>query len=557
MSDLRRLLALLRPYAGWIALGVLASLATLLANVTLMATSGWFISAMALAGAAHTSMNYFTPAALIRACAMLRSGGRYGERLITHDATLRLLTGLRVWLYAQLGPLAPARLQGFRSGDLLSRLRADVDTLDHLYLRILAPALTAIIGGLALCAYLLRYDLHLALLLALFLALAGVAVPAATQRLAEAPGRGRVHGAALLRSAAVDLVQGLGELQVYGAAQAQAYQIARLGRELTDHQTRLAGLAGLSQGSVGLAAQLAMWLVAWHTIPLAQQGHLAPPDLALLVLLTLAAFETVASLPGAFQALGETRAAARRVWELVDTKPAVTDPPGPSPTPMGFGLSLSGVGFHYPGDSAPVLDGIDLEIPEGGRLGIVGESGSGKTTLLHLLAGFWAPNRGQIRLGGQPLEAFRGADLRRHLAVVAQDSHLFTGTVRDNLLLAVPEADAGALEQACRAAQVHDFLSGLLEGYDTWIGEAGLTLSGGEARRLVIAQALLKDPPVLLLDEPTEGLDPATEQALLRALDRLMTGRTVLLITHRPAALGLMDRVLTLHGGRLHDAAPS
>lgn len=394
MKDLWRLLPLIRPYAGWIALGILLSRSTLIANVTLMAVSGWFIASMAIAGAAGVSMNYFTPAAIIRACAIVRTGGRYGERLVTHEATLRLLAGLRVWLYERLEPLAPAGLQRYRSGDLLSRIRADIDALDSFYLRILAPTVTAILGALVFILFLLAYDSRLALILAAFLLLAGGGIPWLARILGDAPGRRVVALKSDLRSTIVDGVQGLVELQGYGAADAQAARIAGLSQQLAHEQQRLSGITGLSKGTLGLSANLAMWLLVWTAIPLVQDGVIAPPELAMLTLFTLAAFEAMIPLPAAFQAIGETQAAARRVLEIADTKPQVSAPQCPAPLPRGFGIALKGVHFTYPDVDRPALVEIDLDCPEGAKVAIIGPTGSGKTTLINLLLRFWAPERG-------------------------------------------------------------------------------------------------------------------------------------------------------------------
>ena len=551
MTGPGRLLVLLRPYAGWMVLGILLSLVTLMANLTLMAISGWFIASMAIAGAAGASMNYFTPAAVIRACAIARTLGRYGERLVTHDATLRLLSGLRVWFYRHLDPLAPARLQQFRSGDLLSRIRADIDTLDNFYLRTLVPTVTAVLASAAACLFLLGYDARLSLILLVFLLLGGVGVPWIARYLGDLAGRRLVTLKSELRAAAIDGVQGLAELQAYGAATAQADRIEVLSRALAREQQRLSSLSGLSQGALGLTANLALWLVVWTAIPLVQKGTISPPDLAMLALFTLAAFEAVAPLPAAFQSLGETWAAARRVQEILDAEPQVIDPPSPASLPRGRSVSFEGVTLTYPGAARPALSNIDLHIPQGAKVAILGPSGSGKTSLVNLLIGFWAPDRGRITLGGTDIAALGGEEVRRQIAVVSQHTHLFSGTIRDNLLLARPDAHQAELERACRTAEIHGFIAAQPEGYDTQVGEAGVALSGGQARRLAIARALLKDAPILILDEPTEGLDGPTALALMKTLNELMADRTVLLITHRPEGLDRMDEIRVLHQGLL------
>jgi ATP-binding cassette, subfamily C, bacterial CydC len=250
--------------------------------------------------------------------------------------------------------------------------------------------------------------------------------------------------------------------------------------------------------------------------------------------------------------LGAGLTAARRLFAIVDAPPAVSEPPGPAPRPAGFDLHLRGVRFAYPGGARrPALDGIDLDLPAGRRVAVVGPSGSGKSTLFNLLLRFWAPDAGEIRLGGHDLADYAGEDLRRQFALVSQQTHLFNTSIRENLLLARPDASQAEIEAACRAAQVHDFIRALPAGYNTWVGETGVRLSGGEARRIAVARALLKDAPILLLDEPTEGLDAPAERALLQAVGTLMTGRSVLLVTHRPWGLEAMDEVLTLDAGRI------
>jgi ATP-binding cassette subfamily C protein CydC len=551
MTELSRLWTLFQPYRGWVLGGFLVALLTLVANVALMAVSGWFITAMAVAGASGVAMNYFTPAALIRGSAIGRTAGRYLERLINHEATLRQLAGLRVWFYQHLEPLAPARLQQYHSADLLSRIRADIDALDNLYIRVLVPVLVAATAGLGFFLFTALYDLTLALLLLTMLLIAGVLLPWAARRLGTGPGRRMVAAESELRQLAIDGTQGLSELLVYGAADAHARRLDAASRALIADQDRMSRIAGIGQGAVGLSANLTLWGMLWLGIPLVADGSLAPPQLAMLALFALAAFESVAPLPLAFQQLEATLTAARRLFAIVDAEPAVVDPPGPSPRTRDNGIEIRNLRFSYPGADRPALDGLDLDLAEGRRVAIVGATGSGKSTLLNLLLGFWRQDAGTIRLGGEPLSAFRGDDLRARIALVSQHTHLFDASIRENLLLAAPDAPQGRLEQACETAQIHDFIAALPEGYDTWVGETGVRVSGGQARRIAIARALLRDAPILLLDEPTEGLDAATERALMDAVRVLMRGRSTLLITHRPVALADMDEILVMQRGRI------
>ena len=548
----RRLLGLASPYRGWFALGALCAVLTQLASVGLMAVAGRFIAAMALAGAAGVLLNYFLPAALIRLFAILRTGGRYVERVVTHEATFRLLAQLRTWFFRQLEPLAPARLAQHRGSDLLERIQADIDTLQNAYLRLLVPVAVAVAGMLAV-AIVLAFTMPQAVLPVIaVMAFAGVAVPLAMRRLGEAPGAARIEARAALRVAVIDGLQGMAELQVYGAGPMQARRIDALTRTLNLQQLRLARLSGLSGATVGLAASLAMWGVALWGVAMVSRGTLGPAELPMLALFVLASFDAIGPMPAALQQLGETFGAARRVFELVDARPEVLEPQGASPLPRDAGITMRGVRMRYDTDGAWALDGLDLDLPPGRRVAIVGPSGAGKTSIVQLLLRFREYQEGDVRFGGHDLRSYRGDDLRSRIAVVSQDTYLFDTTILENLRIGNPQAGDEEVVRAARAAQIHDFIVSLPEGYRTYAGEAGARLSGGQARRIAIARALLKDAPILLLDEPTEGLDPRTERALVESIETLMAGRSVLVITHRLAYLGEhVDEVLVLERGRV------
>jgi ATP-binding cassette subfamily C protein CydC len=553
MSDLPRLLRLFRPYVAWLLLGVFLSFITVLANVALMALSGWFITAMAIAGVAGVSMNYFTPAALIRAAAIVRTGGRYAERLVTHEVTLRLLAELRVWFYRKLEPLAPAGLEAYRSGDLLSRIRADIDTLDNVYLRLLVPAAVALLATLVFTAILSWYLPMLALVEGLLLLLAGVGVPWLVNRLGNTAGRQKAELTAQLRAALVNDVQGMGELLMYDAAARHAAHIQALSQHLAQRQRTLSGLSGVSQGALGLCANLAMWATIVIAVPMVSERALAAPELAMLALFALASFEAVMPLPLAMQTLGESLAAARRIFSLADSRPAVAEPAEPLPMPETFVYRFESVNFRYRPDSADVLRDVSLQLAPGRKLALIGATGCGKSTLVSLLLGLRAASGGNLLLNEQPLGLYSGEAVRAHIAALSQHTHLFNTTIRDNLLLARPDADQQAIERACEVASIHKFIAALPDGYDTVTGETGVRLSGGQARRVAIARALLKNAPLLILDEPTEGLDPETARHLMANIIAHVEARrqSLLLISHRLQGLQRMDEILVMVGGRV------
>ncbi|HFE36822.1 MAG TPA: thiol reductant ABC exporter subunit CydC [Gammaproteobacteria bacterium] len=546
-----RLLKLFAPYWKWMALGILLSFITLISNVALLALSGWFITAMAIAGVAGVQMDYFSPAAGIRGLAIARTSSRYGERVVTHEATFRLLAQLRHWFYLHLEPLAPAGLQAYRSGDLLSRIRADIDTLENVYLRILSPMILGMIGSLLVVLFLTQYHSDIALIVLGCLVMAGVLIPLLLNRRSKSVGERMIDTAADLRTATIDSVQGMGELLVYGATKEQTQHMTQLSEQLLSDQDTMAKYAGISQGALGFFANIAMWSTLVIAIPMVAAQTLSPANVTMLTLFTLASFETILPLPLAFQMLPETLKAARRIFAISDTQIPIADPKTPSPTPKQLDIEFEDVSFRYHDNSNDVLQHINLSIPYGKKIAIIGSSGSGKSSLVNLLVRFWQPQTGTITLGDEPLNHYQGDDLRRYFSVVGQQSHLFNSTLRGNLLLANPDASDEALEHACKTAQIHDFIISQPDGYQTWVGEAGLKLSGGQARRLGIARALLKDAPILILDEPGEGLDAPTEKALLDAVMAWAdeARKTVILITHKKAGIGLVDEVVRLEFG--------
>ncbi|WP_413207406.1 thiol reductant ABC exporter subunit CydC [Rhodospirillum sp. A1_3_36] len=546
MKSLFHLLALLKPYWHWVLAGILLSLVTMLANIALMATSGWFITAMGLAGVAGVTMNYFTPAALIRACAILRTGGRYLERLVTHEATFRLLAALRRWFYDHLEPLAPGGLEAYHSGDLAARLQGDIDRLQGIITRVITPIIA---GGLAaaLClVFVARYDLRLALVLAVLLALAGLGLPLLVWTLGRKPGREAVESAAVLRVQAVDHVQGMAELLAFSADEDHRARFLEENRRWTRAKTATASLTQVGQAGSGLLANLALWSALVLTLPLAVGGGLARPDVVMLALLAMALFETVAPLPAAFLGLTDLLASAHRLFAISDRAPNPVPRAGEvGPTPERCSLSLERVTFGYH-LRQPVLEDFSLTLAPGERVALVGPSGAGKSTVVALLTGLRMPTAGRIILAGQSAREWDPEARRRLFAVAPQDARLFTGSLRENLTLGDPMAGEEAIARACRTTLLEEVLAALPEGLETPVGAAGATLSGGQARRIGVARALLKPTPVVILDEPTEGLDPAMGRDLLIRVLADLGGRSLLVITH-DAVDGLdFDRVITV-----------
>jgi ATP-binding cassette subfamily C protein CydC len=511
---------------------------------------------MSLAGASGATMNYYLPAAAIRVLAITRTGGRYGERLLTHDATLRALVGLRVWLFRRLVPLVPARLSALRSGELFARLRADVDALEHFYLAVVVPVAVAVLGLLLVLLLALSVLPSAALVLLTAALLAGGLLPAWTRRRAADDAAAAVRESATLRGMLIDALRGHAELLAWGRAQAHAARIAALDARLAQRRRSVERWQAVGGSSAELLAQ---WTIpALLVVGLAgvRDGGLSGTQLVMMVLLCLAAFELIAPLPEALAQWQATLTSARRVFELVDARPAVIEPARPAPIPAASAIRFERVRLRYAPDAPWALDGVDLELAQGERLAIVGESGAGKSSLVAALQKFYPLQEGRIVFGGRSLDELCGDDLRRRIAVIDQRTALFNVSLLDNLRLAAPDASVGQIERAVHEAQLDAFVASLPDGYETVLGEGGSRVSGGEARRIAIARALLQDAPVLVLDEPIEGLDAQTAQQLYRALATATRGRSVLLITHRLQGLAkLADRVVVMRAGRIAGAS--
>jgi thiol reductant ABC exporter CydC subunit len=547
MTALRRLLLLAAVPRKRVALAVLLGALTILCGVGLMATAGYLISR----AAERPAILSLTVAIVgVRVFGLARPVARYLERLSSHDLAFRALGGARYRVYERIEPLAPAQLRGDRQGDLLSRLVADVDSLQNLHLRGIGPPLVAVAAGAVSVAVAAAILPAAGLVLAIGLVAAGLAVPAVGGLAARRGGR-EAAARGELTAELIETLAGSAELAAYGRQDDRLHRIYSADRGLV----RLARRAALADGAAdGLRLVLTGATVA-GVLAVAVSAHasggLDRVLIALLALLALASFEAIQPLGEAARELGETVAAGRRLLELIDREPAVTNPEEPLPMPAGpFTVALEGVRARYAPGEPPALDGFTLRLDPGRRIALVGPSGAGKTTVTNLLLRFLDPERGRVTLGGSDLRAYRQEDVRGAIAVAGQDAHLFSTSIRDNVRLARPGASDQELEQALDAARIGDWVRSLPDGLDTLVGEEGRELSGGQRQRIALARALLAEAPVLILDEPTAHLDEPTAERLLEDILAASGDRTVLLITHRPEGLDLVDEVVVLDGGK-------
>lgn len=550
MRALLPYLALYKRHKWMLTLGIVLAIVTLLASIGLLTLSGWFLSASAVVGVAGLySFNYMLPAAGVRGAAITRTAGRYFERLVSHDATFRVLQHLRIYTFSKLLPLSPAGLARFRQGELLNRVVADVDTLDHLYLRVISPLVGAFVVIVVVTLGLCTLDVPIALTLGGIMLLTLFLLPPLFYRAGKPTGENLTRLRGEYRQQLTSWLQGQAELTLFGAS--QRYRARMESTELNWHeaQRRQSELTAFSQALMmligGFAVVAMLWMASGGVGGNTQPGAL----IALFVFCALAAFEALAPVTGAFQHLGQVIASAVRITQITEQEPEVQFHTQQTAVPAQVALQLQDITFAYAGQTQNALEGINLSVSAGARIALLGRTGCGKSTLLQLLTRAWDPQHGNILFNDVPLREFSEHALRKTVSVVPQRVHLFSATLRENLRLAAPEASDDVLSAMLERVGLHKLLEN--DGLNSWLGEGGRQLSGGELRRLAIARALLHDAPLMLLDEPTEGLDATTESQILDLLANAMVGKTVIMVTHRLRGLASFDQIIVMDNGHI------
>lgn len=543
---LRRLLVLADAPRKRLALAITLGTVAVLSATGLLAVSGYLISRAAEQPPVLSLMSVIV---FVRLFGVLRPLSRYLERLTSHDVAFRTLGTLRARLYTRIEPLAPAGLASFRRGDLLSRMVADVDALQDLYLRGLLPPLIALAGSVVAVTAAALFLPLAALILTVGLLVQGLVVPALAGRLNRSAGRRQAGARAALSAELVETLRAAPELVVFGAAAEREERIAAADRELDRVARRDAWTAGLGDALGVLVTGVTVAAVAVVAVAAHDAAELDRVLIAMLTLLAMGAFEATQPLAEAARRLSGVVAAGRRVLELTDREPVVRDPEQPLPAPpRDAELVFTDVRARYAPEEPLALDGLDLRLAPGRKVALRGPSGSGKTTAVNLLLRFMDPERGRITLAGADLRDFSQADVRRHVAVCGQDAHLFNSNIRENVRLARPDATDDELRDAVERAGLGDWVDELADGLDTMVGEEGAELSGGQRQRIALARALLADAPVLVLDEPSAHLDDETAHRVIDdAFDAAAADdRAVLLITHRGEGVDRCDEVVQL-----------
>lgn len=564
MKDLRWIIREFLPFWPRVLLALLLSTLTISSHIGLMATSSYLLARAALQ---PPILDLMVTIVGVRFFGIARAVFRYLERLVSHDLTFRVLSRLRVLVYEEIEPLAPAQLVELRSGDLLSRIVGDVEVQQNLFLRVLAPLIVAILVLLGYGVFLAGFDQRLSFLLAGFFLAAGVVIPFLIRALSRDAGNHRVEAKARLHILVLDMLQGMPELLTFGQSERILQELKGTQNELNQADRKLAKTSGIANALMGVTMNLGMWSVLVLGIFLVEKGQLHGLYLGMLALGVLSSFEAVNPVPTSLQLLEENQAAGQRLRlttqgkvNLCRKKDSGCDSETSScgeidklrlPFPEKLGIEFKEVGFRYNQEEPWALKDVSLTIPYKKKVGIVGQSGAGKSSLVNLLLRFWDCGQGEILLGGLNIKDLDVDDVRAQFGVVTQRTHLFHATVKENLLLAKPKATDEELYEATQRAKIHDFILSLPQGYDSLIGEEGMKLSGGQQQRLAIARVLLKNAPILILDEATNGLDPVTERGVYEEISSLMQGRTTLVISHHLGVIKDMDEIYVLDKGNV------
>lgn len=541
--------------------GIILMITSLAASIGLLTVSGWFLAATAMAGVGSL-FNFFYPSASVRGLAIGRTVARYFEKLVTHDATFRVLAKLRVQIFSKIIPLSPAILNRYRNSDLLNRLVADVDTLDNLYLRLIAPFISAIVVISCITLGLSFFNMPLALGIGVTLFVLLLAIPAIFYRLGTVFGAKLTASKAQYRTQFVEFIQSQAELLLFNAKDNLIQKMQSTEKQWQNYQQRESNLSGLSTalllGCNGILLVVVLWCAANVDFAVAEYNNAV---IGLFALSTLAAFEILMPLGAAFLHIGQIVASAERLQDITTQKPAVEFIGNATFMNSAPVFTIKNVSFTYPDRTDIAIENMNLTIHQGQKIAILGKTGSGKSTLLQLLVRHYEPNQGQLYLAGNPISDYSEQTLRQNICFLTQRVHIFSDTLRYNLQIAHQETIAD--EKMHEVLQLVG-LGKLLEqdqGLDLWLGDGGRPLSGGEQRRLGLARVLLNQAPILLLDEPTEGLDRETERQILRLIFAHSQNKTLIMVTHRLTAIeqfdwiGVVDNAQLIEQGTYFDLA--
>ncbi|MFM9413270.1 thiol reductant ABC exporter subunit CydC [Peptococcus simiae] len=544
------LLQMLKPMRYRIILGALLVALTVFGNVGLLATSGVLLTRAALKPELLLLMPLITG---VRFFGTGRAAVRYAERLYNHSLAFRILTGLREALYKRLEPLVPDLIQGYSEGQLYNRLIGDVEVLKYFYLRVVSLPVGTILVILGTSIFTSLYVLPAGILLACDLLVSFCLIPLLSVRSQIKIDHKRRQSRDELSNTFTDIFHGLFEWQTSDFGDHLEDRVNQLSHADLQAQRQGVWVERLAIHGLAFLAHGTALGVLVLTAPAVRAGDLSIWVLPMLTLVAMASFETLNQLP---QALRECWMSLEAAKELADIRPSRPLPPAGDQLPASLDIQVEGVGFSYHQLEGEALKDIHLEIPHGRHVAFVGTSGSGKTSLARLLLRLWRPDRGEVRLGGLPLDQVEESFLRDTIGYLEQTPAFFNTSIRDNLRLAKPEAEDPELMEVLKAVQLDQVVAAWPEGLDTSILENGTRLSGGERQRLALARVILQNPDIVILDEPLHNLDGLTSQMLDAFLDQWAADKTVILITHELKTLPFVDFIYLFQHGKICASGP-
>lgn len=542
LTLLRPYIALYKHYFWQIVIGLSLSILTLFASVFLLSLSGWFLASTAVVGVAGLyTFNYMLPAAGVRAAAITRTASRYVERLVDHNTTFKILAYLRTLAFRKILPLSANQLAQYQKADLLNRFIVDIDALDHLYLKLFSPIVTALVMILLLFVGLSYINLPIALIITIVLTITLLAIPVIFYHAGKQLGETLAKQQSEYRALLINYLQGQAELTLFNAQHRYRTKLDKLESDWLFHQQRQSTLMALSSALVvliaGFLTLLVLWLITQYTLS---------PLVALFVFVCLASSEILAPIPGAFIFLGQVLTSATRTTTLFNQTPDIKFIEQGKTIDLSIAkLQFDDISFSYPNQPFAILSHFSLTINSGQHVGLIGKTGCGKSTLLNLVTRTWEPNSGKVLINDIPVDQLDEATLRQTIAVVPQVITIFSDTLKQNLLIGNRQASDQQLSDVLHQVELSKLLA-TDQGLNLPLGQGGRALSGGEIRRIGIARALLHNSPLILMDEPTESLDQQTEQQIIELIKQICKNKTLLMVTHRLTDSPLFDRVVEL-----------
>ena len=549
MKELFPFIKLFKNQSQWMIFGTLLSWSAILMSIGLMSLSGWFISiAGYLATTSYivaSSFNYFYPAGGVRTFSLGRICARYGERLLTHEATFKILTDVRVWFYQKLEPLAPSHLMKYKTGDLLNRIVNDIGVLDNLYIRIISPTIVLLLSCITVFIFFCFFSFYLAITVSLLALFIGLAIPFISDKLSRKKSIILNENSAQLKTTVVEHISSLAEIKIFDLDNTSLEKIEIENKNLLASESKLSVKTGISSALMTFFMGFTVVIATIFAVKLTSDNQINGAFIALIALGVMALFEAIMPLPIAYQYLGKTISASKRILGVIDTKPNILYKDRSNVQLNNFDIDFKDVTFSYD-NKKNIFENFNLNIKTNEKVALFAPTGSGKTTIINLIARFWDINAGKIFIGNTNIKEFSEEQLRNNMTIISQSPHIFNTSIKENLLLANPNATDKELYEALDKVKMKEFVENLPNKLNSWTGEYGSHLSGGQQKRIAVARAFLQDKPILIMDEPTEGLDKNTEKLVFANIQRLMKNKTVIFITHNKNLIKSFDKIINL-----------